>query len=576
MRYVVPLLFILLPFLGFNQTIKPRACASYYWDSLQRANNPIYLQSRSNFEKNLQTYLERAKKTSNKEIYRIPIAVHVIHNNSNDVIGGTSNSNISENQILSQIEVLNEDFRRKNKDTIKTSPNFTSIAADTHIEFCLASISPNGQFTNGITRHYSNELPFNHTSDNDKIKAFGYWPADQYLNIWITELSNDIIGYATFPSDVNLDGLNTYYTPLKNDGVVIDFRVFGRKTGTANQPGYDLGRTTTHEVGHWLGLFHIWGDQKNCSATDFCADTPNQHSPSTGCPIDAFSCTSEDITENYMDYSSDRCMNIFTLDQTERMRSAIEFSARRNALLHSLGCCTISKTSTLPLLEDFENNFDTTNLWTAEKDDFKIVSSPAINNYSFAFTPSSASTDTLHLTTPLIDMTLLNIPFMSFQSFDKGKDSKLRILYSLTCTDNWVLFNEITSFKKSEWCSFNLNLDKIKTSRAIRLRFEYITSENTLFYLDNINIHNESPSLEVSVYPNPTIGKTNLSFKYQGSQKKKVEIYSNIGILLITIHLEESYSVTHELDLSYLDAGLYILKFYVGAETSTKKIMILK
>ena len=577
MRFFLSVIFLLTTYFGLGQTIPSRHCASHYWDSLQLANNPAYAKARSQFEKKLSSYILRKKKSgSTDQVYQIPVVVHIVHDNTNGTIGGKGNSNISDEQILSQIQVLNEDFRRTNADTSNTSSIFKPVAADTEIEFCLASVNPNGNFTTGITRYFSDDLPYNPNSlvDNKKLKSIDYWPADQYMNIWVSTLQNDILGYATFPSDVNIGGLTNYYTPLENDGIVIDYRVFGKKIGTANENGYDLGRTATHEVGHWFGLFHIWGDADNCSATDYCTDTPNQFTSSSGCPNEAFSCTTRDMTENYMDYSFDRCMNIFTIDQKSRMRSAIELSARRTSLLNSLGCCSISKTTDLPFLEDFENTFDTTNLWTAT--DFMIVSSPAIENFSFAFTPADNTTDTSFLITPLIDLTQLSSPFISFQAYKSNNPQKLRITYSLTCTEKWNTLAEYTSLHSEQWNSMNLDLNSIKTLKAVRLRFEYITSETLPFYLDNINIHQENKELEVIIYPNPSTTQFQLDFRHQGIQNKTIELYSFLGVPLATFYLGESYSSIHEIDFSNFASGLYILKIYVADEVSTQRVTLSK
>ena len=577
MRLFSFLLFLCVSIVCLSQTPKPHHCASPYWDSLQLANNPNYAKARQQYETKLPSYISRIKKdASNDKIYQLPVVIHIVHNNANNTIGGSNNSNISDEQILSQITVLNEDFRRVNEDATNTSPIFQSVAADTEIDFCLASADPQGHYTTVITRHYSQDLPFNpkSSSDNDKLKSIGYWPADQYMNIWVTILQNDILGYATFPSDVNINGLENYYTPLENDGVVIDHRVFGKQTGTANQNGYNRGRTTTHEVGHWLGLFHIWGDADNCSATDYCKDTPNQFSSSSGCLNNAISCTTRDMTENYMDYSFDKCMNIFTIDQKDRMRSAIMLSPRRKKLLSSLGCCSISKTTNLPFLEDFESTFDTSNIWTST--DFSIVSDPAIDNYSIALTSLANNNDTALLITPLMDLTELTSPFISFQTYPSNTSTKLRISYSLTCTERWATLTEYNSLILNQWNSINLDLNSIKSLKAVRLRFEYITAELSSLKLDNINIHNENKEAQVFIYPNPSNSYFQLAFNHVGVQSKTVEVYSTLGVPIAKFNLEKSYSSIHQIDFSNFSSGVYLLKIFIGNEVSTQRVTLSK
>ncbi len=317
------------------------------------ATKPFYehLESRhSNFEKELEKHLNRARKTSaNEEIYNIPVVVHVLHDDRNGNVGGAFNSNISEEQIQSQIDVLNLDFRRENTDTVNTPSYFTSLSADIKIEFCLATNDPEGNPTNGITRTYSNELPFSISTNVqiENLTSLAYWPSDQYLNIWVTELTNSILGQAQFPSGTNYDGLSQALDGAETDGVIMDHRYFGNDVGSVSNnpyPQYRLGRTLTHEVGHWLGLLHIWGDYSSCSATDYCNDTPSQTSnngglPRSECSDAVFECGSEIMYMNYMDYTQDFCLNLFTQDQKARMRGSIEIDPRRNALLSSTGCC---------------------------------------------------------------------------------------------------------------------------------------------------------------------------------------------------------------------------------------------
>jgi PKD repeat protein len=243
------------------------------------------------------------------------------------VIWKTSQQNIPDAQIISQIEVLNEDYRRLNADTTNTPVMFQGVAADVEIEFCLATTDPDGNPTDGITR---TETTVNSFTQNNAMKytsqgGHDAWPSDHYLNIWVCNLGGGLLGYAQFPNG-----------PATTDGVVIGYQFFGY-----NSPGgypYHLGRTTTHEVGHWLNLYHIWGDDGGaCTGTDLVADTPNQGGEYYGCPpFPQSSCGSEDMFQNYMDYSDDGCMNIFTAGQKTRVHAAI--NVFRTELFESMGC----------------------------------------------------------------------------------------------------------------------------------------------------------------------------------------------------------------------------------------------
>lgn len=261
-------------------------------------------------------------------VLRIPVVVHIIHNNANGQIGG---SNISEEQVLSQIEVLNEDYRR-----MAGTPGFNThpAGADMEIEFFLAPIDPQGKKTNGINRVYSSRRNFNVLSEQKTLSALSYWDASRYLNIWVSSLSGGYLGYAEFPFG-NFNGLDLEEVPEEIDGVYIDYRSFGRKTGSVEEP-YAWGRTATHEVGHWLGLLHTWGD--SFCGTDYCDDTPQAESANRSMVCtDIFSnCRgrqTRNMIENFLDYTVDSCMNVFTQDQKSRVRAILEISQRRKNLI---------------------------------------------------------------------------------------------------------------------------------------------------------------------------------------------------------------------------------------------------
>lgn len=265
----------------------------------------------------------------------IPVVVHVIYYQEDGVEVG----NIPDEQILSQINVLNEDYRRNNPDTLLTPEIFLPVAADTRIEFRLAQRDPNGAPTTGIVRLEGPKSSWNANSiaDDLLLKSLSFWPPEDYMNLWVVNLSGEFLGYAQYP----LTDLPGSLPPFnrETDGVVIDYQVFG-STSKGFFPGmrlnYDQGRTTTHEVGHYLGLRHIWGDSDACGATDYCEDTPDQETNYYSCTdVEGFSCGSVDMYQNYMDYSYDICMNLFTADQMDRMRIVLENSPRRASLLNS-------------------------------------------------------------------------------------------------------------------------------------------------------------------------------------------------------------------------------------------------
>lgn len=307
-----------------------RNCGSMDYLEEQLQSDPKRAAKMEAIERFTNDFIENSDRVTG--VITIPVVVHVVYN--------TSSENISDAQILSQITVLNDDFRRMNSDADNVWPQ----AADSQIEFCLASIDPSGNATSGITRTSTSKTSFG-TNDQMKFNSSGgkdAWPASKYLNLWVCDISGGILGYAQFPGG-----------SASTDGVVIDYQYMGT-IGTASYP-FDLGRTATHEVGHWLNLRHIWGDG-GCSVDDFVADTPTSDAANYGCAIGHVSCGTTDMVQNYMDYSDDACMNLFTAGQNTRMRALFDVGGARVSLLTSNGCGQ----GTAPTCSDGVQNGDET------------------------------------------------------------------------------------------------------------------------------------------------------------------------------------------------------------------------
>lgn len=253
-------------------------------------------------------------------IIKIPVVVHVLYNQPSQ--------NISDAQINAQIKILNEDFRRLNPDAAGTPSVFLNYAADCQFEFYLAKTDPNGFATNGIIRKKTNIGVYG-LDDRIKYSIKGgddAWDAAAYLNIWVGNLAGGLVGYSS-----PLGG------PADKDGVVIRHNAFG-KGGTAQSP-FNKGRTATHEIGHWMGLQHIWGDMY--CGDDGVEDTPKQQMASRGCPSGTIaSCSNTgNMYMNFMDLTNDDCMNLFTVGQKSRMRAAFAPGGPRYNMLfsHALG-----------------------------------------------------------------------------------------------------------------------------------------------------------------------------------------------------------------------------------------------
>lgn len=262
-------------------------------------------------------------------VYRIPVVVHILH--TGEPVG--EGFNFSDERIVSQIKTLNEDFRRKpNTPGFNTHPD----GADTQIEFFLAQTDPQGNPANGIVRINRNLIPPT-SGATDLItlsSAYSYWDPEHYLNIWCWDVGFHGIyfGRSTFPVS-SLKGLSMEEETIA-DGVFINAINFGHGENNV-LPNYDGGRTLTHEVGHFLGLLHTFGLTNDCAYSDFCEDTPPQSAATNGCPlVKPSACDGRPVMiENYMDYSFDQCMNIFTKEQAERMHIVLENSPRRKSLV---------------------------------------------------------------------------------------------------------------------------------------------------------------------------------------------------------------------------------------------------
>ena len=339
-------------------------CASTEYEKMLQEKNPKR-KTDSQFEAWLAPLVQKntAMRTAQTTaVITIPVVVHVIYNGQ---AVGTA-PNISDLQVQSQITVLNQDFS-------KTGPGFNTnlVGVDAQIQFVLAQQDPKGNPTNGIDRRSFCQESWSTTDIESTLKPATIWDPTQYLNLWSIQFTDStLLGYAQFPDAFELPGISGNGI-ANTDGVVIKYNAFGSGTGSSfllDAP-YNKGRTTTHEIGHWLGLIHIWGDSSNCATnTDYCADTPVAKDPNYGCPTGTNSCPTKnglDMIENYMDYTDDSCMNIFTKNQKDRMDVIMNNTPRRSSLKTSTkgvaiplyandaevkleSSCTVATCSTLP------------------------------------------------------------------------------------------------------------------------------------------------------------------------------------------------------------------------------------
>jgi len=298
-----------------------RNCGTMDYLAAQIAADPGLAARMQQTEQDINLWLTNHPTQRNQTTVTIPVVFHVLYN--------TTAQNISDTRILAQLDVLNRDFARLNADASNTPSVFSGVAAGTTIQFCLAQRDPSGNATTGIVRKSTAKTSF---SSNDGVKYSSQggddaWSRDSYLNIWSCNLGQGLLGYAQFPGGA-----------AATDGVVLLYSSIGGPTSPGTATPYHLGRTATHEVGHWINLRHIWGDA-NCG-NDLVSDTPTQQTSNFGCPsfphVTCSNGPNGDMFMNYMDYTDDACMNMFTTGQASRMDATL--STTRASLLTSMGC----------------------------------------------------------------------------------------------------------------------------------------------------------------------------------------------------------------------------------------------
>ncbi len=386
----------------------------------------------------------RLKSSGNAII--IPVVVHILYN--------TPDQNVTNAQVYSQIDVLNEDFRRLNNDASKTPAFFLPFAADCEIEFCLAQQDPLGNPTSGIIRKYTNEISF---SDDDGVKhsssgGVDIWDRNRYLNIWVCNLGGGIeAGYSSFPG-----------FPADRDGIVILNKVFGR-TDNHNR-FYNSGRTVTHEVGHWLFLYHLWGNNGSdycpdslCNCSDDCNDTPTQKAAHYRCPVyPSPSCSdTSDIFMDYMDYTDDDCMNVFTLGQKNRMHYAL--NTFRDSIETSNACL-----SPLINLPEVDFTADKTEIPEGRFVNFSSSSSQNISHYLWIF--NGAVPDTSNQPNP--------------QNIWYSKPGKYTVTMVATNSNGNVKVSKIQY----------ITVDTVGHNNQIKINYQYVNrKKDSLCYYYNYN-----------------------------------------------------------------------------------------
>ncbi len=306
----------------------PRTCGAMEVLEQQLQNDPEMLLRMEAIERHTESF-GRGDQVQFRAVVTIPVVFHIVHNG--DPLG--TGENLSDAKVLAQLEQLNQDFRKLNADAAQVPAIFQGLHADTEVQFCLAQRKPDGTATNGINRIQRTTSSWSMNSIESSLKPSTIWNRNEYLNVWSVRFggsSAGLLGYAQFPGGA-----------AATDGVVVVFSSVG-SVASPNPAGgsYARGRTLTHEVGHWLNLRHIWGDA-TCG-NDFVSDTPVHNTSNSGCPTYPHYSTCSgspiEMTMNYMDYTNDVCMNMFTSGQKTRMQSVLAPGGARASLASSQGC----------------------------------------------------------------------------------------------------------------------------------------------------------------------------------------------------------------------------------------------
>lgn len=445
----------------------------------------------------------------------IPVVIHVLFN--------SAEQNISDEEIQSQIDILNEDFAANNASSLDVPTDWINLITDSKIRFKLAQRDPAGNNSNGIIRVSSTILEyqiFDPAIYSTSLGGSNAWPRSKYLNIWVCKLEGNALGYANFPG-----------SSANQDGVVINYKAFGRN-GIAKAP-YNFGRTCTHEIGHWLILSHIWGDDNNdCSVSDFpitqqgIDDTPNQEGPTFRCKrfpeLDDCSSTSPGIMYmNFMDYTDDKCMMFFTPGQIWRMRTTL------NGIRDSL---KISNGHVLP------------NLYTSD-----VAIDSVLNPVRIA-------------TKLCLD------PVVRIQNNGSATISSVSLLYGLQSglqkTFQW-------SGTLLPGASTSVTLPSIGVNAGSQvMEFRVIGSDDVLvnnYISSGFKVNNSSSSNclggNLIAYPNPLTSQQGICIKSQNvqSQLSWVRVYNALGQLISEKRMMINPGDGIPIDLTLYHGGVYFL-----------------
>ena len=489
------------------------------------STNPGVMEAASDFERWMDDKKIDLASRDEAEVINIPVVFHILH--QGQAIG--TGYNLSEAQINAQIDQVNNDLRR-----MSGTSGFNSFAegADTKIQLVAAIYdeSDNELVEAGINRVNTATVnlgtgTFSKNYMNSTVKPQTQWDPELYLNIWVAPLSAGLLGFGQFPDASGLDGVTANGT-ASTDGIVVLYKSIG-STDSPNAlalggyANYNKGRTLTHELGHWLGLRHTWGDG-GCSTDDYCSDTPATGSANYGCDSSASSCGHNDMIENYMDYTHDACMSVFTLDQKTRMRTVMMNSPRRLPLMTSDRAGDLGTPLPVELI-DYEVRL--------------------VDNYTVSTWNTATETNNSHF---IMSKSADGIRYEDISIIEgKGNSSEVS---SYEFIDQ-KLFTGNNYYKLTQ-----VDVDGKATELGTRV-VAYFTG------------------LEISLAPNPAKSYVNLEFISKNEKEVIVQIYNVQGKLLQAYEKTADKGISQmRLDVASLQTGMYIVRvIHDGKQQITKR-----
>ncbi len=535
--------------LTFVSAQSKRICASQDVYLRQVAANPAFALKQQEIENFTRQYIKRGGSRTaeasqrGSTVYTIPVVVHVVWK--------TQAQNISDQQVLSQIDILNKDYQLLNADTTAIPSVFKPLAGDAKVQFCMAKTDPNGNPTTGIVRVQTTKSSFG-TNDNVKFSSKGgddAWDASKYLNLWVCNLSFGVLGYAQFPGG----------NPT-TDGVVILFKSFG----LSNYTPYNLGRTATHEVGHWLNLRHIWGDDgKACTGSDLVDDTPNQSNENYGKPVfPHVSCANGpngDMFMNYMDYVDDDAMQMFSIGQKDRMWAILQPGGARASLATSQACSQI-----ISCTDNYEpNNTKNSAALIPLNTDVKALISSSSDIDMFKFETPAGNTN--------FTVTVSHLPKNYTLKLYNASGNLLATSANPGTTDETITYSSsgsafygvvISGATSADFDNENCYTLNVASSAAALKELPIAGFKSSSMATAGIDI-----------YPQPSSSSANISFGSGWTGTATITVTNSLGQIL-TSKKVNTESRMYTLDVSALRNGLYYVKLSNNSATVTHKMLV--